>query len=299
MSDLLVHWAVFDDSRRICQQDPMVDPYLAELIQNEREFARLGALSRGGRSFVPAVLQDARSKGRTEDARDRRKLAFALGGITHFAADKVLKPLMSRLAKGDWNATHHEMQGKGISGKKTNKVAIREISAYYDTHVFRKVYLDGQERPFTDFLLSANRTEPGKELEDFVHSLFQRTLLSSHTIAPDTTHPLEWLDRLIDLTQPLYVDIELYVDVFANPDPVKMNEYQVESTFYQDTDPIVRAARQIQKGGTLTPDAMDAALIEDGNLSAYGQALALSQRRLRDASAFWRGETDETPDIRQ
>ena len=78
-----------------------------------------------------------------------------------------------------------------------------------------------------------------------------------------------------------------------------MNEYQVESTFYQDTDPIVRAARQIQKGSTLTPDAMHAALIEDGNLSAYGQALALSQRRLRDASAFWRGETDETPDIRQ
>ena len=44
MSDLLVHWAVFDDCRRLAQVDRQVDPLLREWVQSEREAGQpLGA----------------------------------------------------------------------------------------------------------------------------------------------------------------------------------------------------------------------------------------------------------------
>ncbi len=301
MSDLLVHWAIFDDCRRLCQHDRHIEPLFARIIASEAEYARLGALSRGGSKFVPAVLHDARPQ-KEQAAADSllaRKLAFALGGITHYAADFVMKPLMSQLAQADWNATHHQMQGRADGEKPTDAATIREISAYYDTHVFRQVYLSGQAEPFNQFLVANNASAPGQALEAFIRSLFQRALLASHTLSPDTGDIHAWLERLIQLVQPLYLDIALYTQVFNHPDPAKMLAYQVETTFYQPADPIILCARAIQNDQGITAAAIEHALAETANASAYGRALALAQRRLRQASAFWRGETDETPHLKQ
>lgn len=92
----------------------------------------------------------------------QQKIGFALGGILHFPADQVFKPMMSRLAQADWNSTHHLMQGRAADATTTqNPDAIREISAYYDCHVFRKVYAAGYEEPFSHFLVAENSTAPG------------------------------------------------------------------------------------------------------------------------------------------
>jgi hypothetical protein len=56
MSDLLTHWAIFEDLRRLSQHDPAIAPLFASILQEEREFARLGAISRGGSVFVPHIL---------------------------------------------------------------------------------------------------------------------------------------------------------------------------------------------------------------------------------------------------
>lgn len=296
MSDMLVHWAVFDDMRRIAAHDTSLLPVINEVMDEQVEFARLGALSRGGNKWIRHVLNQWRD-GCNQDELAHRKLAFALGGIAHYAADVVMKKLMSEKARADWNEAHAAMQSS--RGAKDGKPSIREVSAYYDTYVFRKVYMAGDEEPFNDFLCAANETGPGKALEAFVRSLFQRALLSSHTFAPDCEHIDNWFETLFSKIQPLYVDIELYTRVFANPDPAKMETYGVETDFYTDMDPVIKLARKVHAGSAATADVIESAIAEEVNTTGYGRSLALSMRRLRDASAFLAGMSDAEPDVKQ
>jgi hypothetical protein len=297
MSDLLTHWAVFEDCRRLALLDDRVDPLLARVMHEEREFARLGALARAGATYVPHILGSARKAHRQdgEAGLPRRKLAFALGGITHYAADVIMKPLAKSRTQVDWNKAHHSMQG----GDSAPDSPIREISAYYDTHVFRKVYLAGKEEPFNQFLLAENGTEPGQALEEFVFALFQRALLASHTLAPDKDDLDGWLDNLIARVQPLYISVRTYVRVFAAPDPDKMRAYGVEDAFYLEEDPAIRVARSAQAGQTIPASELATALDEDANTSGYAKAVCRGLQRLRQASAFWRGECETTPDLQQ
>jgi hypothetical protein len=203
---------------------------------------------------------------------------------------------MSRLARADWNAAHHEMQS-GRPGEAV--VSIREISAYYDCYVFRQVYAAGREEPFHPAFLASNQAEPGRGLEDFIRSLFQRALLTSHTLSPDMQHFDLWLDNLIDQVQPLYLDIEMYARVYAAPDPRKSAAYAVESEFYLAGDPAVLAAQAARAGQDLAAGLLEAATDYDRNSGGYGRALALALTRLREASAYWRGECSEPPDLKQ
>jgi hypothetical protein len=176
---------------------------------------------------------------------------------------------------------------------------IREVSAYYDTHVFRKVYLADREEPFNRFLLADNATDPGQALEQFVSALFQRALLASHTLAPDKDDLDGWLDNLIARVQPLYVNVRTFVRVFSAPDPEKMRAYGVEEAFYAENDPAIRVARRAQAGENVDASELAGALEEEGNTSGYAKAVCRGMQRLRDASAFWRGECETTPDLRQ
>ncbi len=297
MSDLLTHWAVYDDCRRLAAADHAVAPDFVRVMDTQREFARLGALARGGAQWVPAILTQAR--GRWNDtgghAHVERRVAFALGGIAHFAADVIMKPLMSELARAEWEAAHAAMQQERSEGAPS----VREISAYYDTHVFRRVYLHGREEPFTRFLTAGNATAPGQALEEFVRALFQRALLASHTLAPPKEDFDAWLDNLFARVQPLYLDIQMYTRVFEQPDPAKMACYAVTTRFYCDDDPIVMLARAVHGGAAATPDSLDSACEERANRGGYGQAVALSLRCLRHASRFWRGESATLPDLSQ
>ena len=302
MSDLLTHWAVFDDCRRLAAIDPRTEPFFNRLLDDQREPARLGGITRYGSRWIPPILKSARAdrEAAESDERFRKRIAFALGGILHFPADQVFKPLMSELAQADWDSTHHLMQGRTPNPDAVqDKVSIREISAYYDCHVFRKVYLTGHEEPFSRFFVTENATEPGRELEAFVRALFQRALLSSHTLNPNMDDFEGWLDRVLAKIQPLYIDIGLYVRVFHAPDPQKMEAYQVESAFYRDADPVIALARAVQRGYRPDNSELDAAVDSPENRSGYATCLGMGVRLMREASAFWRGEVPEPPDVRQ
>ncbi len=304
MSDLLTHWAVFEDMRRLAALDPRMARDLVAILQAERQFGRLGSVSRGGARFVPHVLSRAREQWPAVQAaggaaRDllARRIAYALGGIAHFPADYILKPVMSRLAGADWNATHHAMQ-KGVAEAPALD-AIQEISVYYDVKVFREVYLAGGEDPFNRFLFADAKLEPVRALEEFVTSLFQRALLAAHTLAPDRENLDAWLDNLIDQVQPLYLSVERYVSVFRAPDPEKVRRYGVETEFYRTDDPAVAAARAAQRGEKVTAQALETAIREDANRGGYGRAVALGVRALRQASDYWERRSDEIPDVSQ
>jgi hypothetical protein len=108
-----------------------------------------------------------------------------------------------------------------------------------------------------------------------------------------------WLDCLLSKVQPLYVDVALYVRVFADPDPAKIERYGVETAFYLEDDPAVMLARELQRGAEPGGGDVDRALAEGANSGGYGRSLELGMRRLREASAYWRGERPEPPDLRQ
>lgn len=302
MSDLLTHWAVFDDSRRLAGCDPRMEPFFNRLLDEHREPARLGGITRYGSQWVPHILKSAAADrdAAESDEQARQRIAFALGGILHFPADQIFKPLMSELAQADWDSTHHLMRGRTPNPDAVqDKVSIREISAYYDCHVFRKVYLTGHEEPFSRFFVEENATEPGRELEAFIRALFQRALLASHTLNPDMNDFDGWLNKVLSKIQPLYIDIGLYVSVFHHPDPQKMDAYQVETAFYRDEDPVIRLSRAVQGGHQPDSDELDAAVDSPENRSGYATCLSMGVRLMREASAFWRGEVPEPPDVKQ
>ena len=98
--------------------------------------------------------------------------------------------------------------------------------------------------------------------------------------------------------QPFTVDIELYVDIWRNPDPQKIKDLEVETTFYRESDPIIMKARELQRGGDITQTEIDE-LIENPGASGYATGLRMCLEKIREASQFWRGETDATPDVSQ
>ncbi|RMD79951.1 MAG: hypothetical protein D6820_07445 [Lentisphaerae bacterium] len=300
MSDLLTHWAAFDDLRRIAMVDEKMAPELVDVLTEETEACRLGALSRGGNKWVPTILQALRPQWNSGDKRMGEKLAFALGGVAHYPADVVMKPMTRRVSQKAWEMEHPGESMEDGPGE-MRSLYYREASAYYDTHVFRKVYGDGAEPPFGgfQFLLTENHSDIGVALEAFVRSLFQRALLSSHTLSPDKENILPWLDRLFDLLQPLYIDINMYVRVYTSPDPRKLEIYEVLSHFYLDDDPAIQVARRIQAGESVASDALDDAVRKGQNRSAYGQILELGVQRMRETSEWWQGKTEQLPDLRQ
>lgn len=277
---------------------------LMSIVERERQFSRLGSVSRSGVRFVPHILERAREQwpeakrsGGDELARLSRKVAYGMGGIAHYPADFILKSLMSRLAGADWNATHHQMQTGTASREATD--AIQEISVYYDLKVFREVYLSGAEEPFNRFVFSRSDSPAAQALEEFVTSLFQRALLASHTLAPDTKDLDAWLDNLISHVQPLYLNIERYVDVFQHPDGEKTRRYGVETEFYRADDPVIAIARAVQAGGSAGAAQIDSAIADNANKSGYAKAVALGVRCYRQASDFWEHRSDTVPDVSQ
>ena len=288
MSDLLGHWAVFDDTRRLAALDPDVEPRFGEILRQRETEARFGAISRGGGWWVYRLLPPVRERLQTNGEADDSnatvetmecRLAYALGGIIHYPADLYVKPLLK---------------------KHTSEVITkRMVSAYYDIEVFREVYQSGTVEPFHQFLLTHNTTAPGQALERFIASLFQRALLSSHTLAPPKEDFEGWLDSLFAKTQPLYVDVQLYCRIWENPDPELEEQLEVRSAFYNREDPAIILAREIQLGATPDPSEIAKATAESANQSAYGKAVALALSLLRETSHWWRDPNHPLPSVIQ
>jgi hypothetical protein len=174
VSDLLTHWAVYDDCRRLSRFADGLEPDFARVLEEQRDFARLGAIVRG--PWRPPVLAWARERWDDPEARPEaeRRLAFVLSGYTHVACDRVMKQLRLKLA------TEDEQSENPTPGD-----VRRLVYAYQDVHLFRHVYLDGEEEPFNRFLLVENDTEPGRALERISRTLFVNGLLSLRTTVPD------------------------------------------------------------------------------------------------------------------
>src|SRR5262249_38683477 len=147
------------------------------------------------------------------------------------------------------------------------------VSAYFDVEVFRQVYHGGGE-PFTPFFLGET-TDAGRAFEAVIRAMYQRSLLSSHTLNPDLDNLDAWLDNLFERVQPLYLNVEEWVRAFNNPDERLIQELGIRTEFYNVEDPSIQMARNLQAGKPVS-DALRHKVFEERlSTCAYGQILQL------------------------
>jgi hypothetical protein len=293
LSDMLTHWATFDDCRRLAQIDERIASDFRDVIETEAEEARFGTLTRGGSQWMEPTLRNARERWNERESRERnrRNVAFVLGGLIHQACDRVMKPILSEAANVDWSEIMAAMQAsKQVQeARKDDITRTQQASAYFDAEVFRQVYLGGKEAPFSRYFMS-DVSPDDDAVERVIRAMFQRTLLSSHTLKPDSEHMEEWLDNLFERVQLLPVKVSRWLHAYNHADPRKAEAFGINTSFYRPDDPAIQAARVLQSGQL--PDAgLKRAVLEEGaSTCAYGDVLQTGLAYLRAASAFWRGE---------
>ena len=301
MSDMLTHWGLCDDSLRLMKADERVERAFVQAADRQIEVVRLGACTRHGSKWMHPLLADARARWDDPMAHPNvdKKLAWAVGGITHQACDTVAKPYLSVHAGSEWGLTHNVlMQTDSARGREdeVDTVAVQTCSAYCDVQIFRKVYLSGEAEPFTQLFL-ADLGDAGRRFEALIGTMFQRALLSAHTFKPpqphDDTRFLAWFDNLLDYVQPLYLDTSIWVKAFTDPDPALMEKFAIESKFYLDDDPAIAVARALQSGETVPQTTVEAATADGVNQSMFGQGLELSLRYLRNGTDYWQGRAEK------
>lgn len=294
MSDMLTHWAAFEDCCRLATIDERVEPVFRSALEQQRAAGRLGTLTRLGAKWMQPMLANVRDRwDNTAAAATRaRDLAFVLGGLIHQATDNVMKPPLSRAAGGTWSQMQAYLRGTPGTPPVPPEVveAAHEYSAYLDAEVFRQVYLGGGAEPFSE-LFMAELSPKGKAFEDFVRALFQRSLLSVHTLNPTVDRMEDWLENLFRTVQPAFVGIDRWVRVYQHPDPQKIEAFGVRTEFYRADDPAIRAARAIQHDKPIDAAARQAAFAQGTYTCYYGHILQTGLEYVHQATRFWRHET--------
>ena len=149
---------------------------------------------------------------------------------------------------------------------------------------------DGRADPFSEFFM-AKLSPKGKAFEEFIRALFQRSLLSVHTLNPTVDHMEDWLENLFRTVQPAFVGVDRWVRVFNEADPKKIEAYEVRTAFYRPDDPAIRAARALQRGEQVDAATRQAVFADGTHTCYYGHILQTGLEYTRKASQFWRGET--------
>ncbi|MFP4056636.1 MAG: hypothetical protein ACLF0G_07195 [Candidatus Brocadiia bacterium] len=274
MSEAVTHTAVLDDAFRLMLAGAVACPAFQSAAQAHWDVARLGAVTRSG-DHVSVPLLDAlraqRAAGQPEEGW-APKLAFVLGVLCHRAADRQMKPLFRALEPDSARSP-------------------TECSIYHDVFLLREVY--GDEEPFRAEMFAdppgSSAGPSASAVEDLFQALLARALVQMHTLIPDAGDPEGWLERLLAARQRFRVELPRYAAAIASPDPLKLGLYIQEPNFYDPADALIGAARRIQHGEPVAPDALQLALRSEP-ASHYAQALRLALGYLDAASEFFSGE---------
>ncbi len=268
MSENVTHTAALDDCFRLMLTSDEVCEAFKEVGRTQRAFARLGGVTRSGDRFTVQLLTDfrVRWKGRRPEDRLEPKLGFVLGWLCHRAADRQMKPVFREAEPG-----HSESPS--------------ECSVYHDAFLFREVYAGGKEGPYRPGMFE----EGPAGAEDLFRTLLQRALVGLHTFIPDREDVEGWLGRLFALQQGFEVDLKRYAAAISRPDPEKVRRFITAVNFYDAGEPIIAAARGIQRGEPVTAGQVREVTRIEAR-SHYAQALRTGYGYLRAASDFFAGD---------
>ncbi len=300
MSENITHTAIADDVRRLLVEDPSLPPLLRESMLERHESLRLGAVTRGGDQWTIAIVDWARQQPPPDsggpDPQVKDKLAFVMGTLTHRAADRLMKPLVQ---------FHRENEpDKAFDGG-------RECTMHCDVFILREVFLtDTESAGHTDSRTAGHNTghtvghtaghpypatlldppaQAAREIEAMIRVLVQRALIGLHTLAPQDSDILGWIDRLLSLRQRYTIDLDRYARIVREWSPQREKKYLTDVHFYDRTDPLIALARAIQRRQP-RPHTLESALAATGESSSrYARALAKSIDYIRSAGALLDG----------
>ena len=290
MSENITHTAMADDGYRLAPHLGLPDDLLAAWDAHP-DVARLGGITRFADTFSADLIRHAAQEAKKPEAdRDRhatRKLAFVLGALTHRSIDRVMKPVF-----------------RYFTGKNADPSAPRPAwtdpvnvcTVYCDVFILKEVFGGGAEdpsdpsNPYPKKILDGPTHAARAGLESAWQSVWQRTLIRMHTFKPDREHIHEWMAAMFDGLQDFKLDVARYEKIALEWDPAMVKKYLVDTHYYDRADPIIAAARSIQRGSTLSAsdvqEALDATTDES---SRYARGLKLACDYLRAAGRLYDG----------
>jgi hypothetical protein len=280
VSENITHVAVCDDVVRLASVHPEMHPYLNQALSEHLDIARFGAGTQSADRWTAELISWARQEAaRPPDDRDPRlgqKLAFVLGALTHRAADRLMKPII-----------YYPEKTEGHEG-------FVEATIHCDIFVFNEVYGGGegeQAGPYPRAILRGPSNEAQRQLEEYLRVVWRRAIIAMHTFSPDRTDMQSWLNKLLDTLQQFPMSMERYARIAAEWDPAKVKRYLLDTHFYDRDDPLIRRARDIQRGRATTPAAVvEAVAATNEQSSRYARALAKGLGYVLAASRLFEGE---------
>ena len=280
MSEQVTHYAVNDDVRLLALHSPRINETFKQVLQEEHEAMRLGALVRRSEKFAGPLIRELRERWDDRRADDPDKLAFCLGTLTHRATDRVMKPIFV----------------SQIKGSEHDRLA---ISIAHDIFLFNQIYGGNTggfvEQQFTDTLSFPQAPDlDWATVEMIFQTMFQRAMLGSHTLKPDDARPDEWLSGLFSAVQNMRIDLRRYHKTLTDPDSDILERALDQVKFYSESDGIIALARDLRAGGSVEGDEefLRRSYLHD-RPSLYARALSMAYGYVQVASEFWLGEVRE------
>ncbi len=271
MSENITHIAIKDDCFRLVGAADNISTLVRQAAAEHGDFARLGSITRYGDRFNVGLLARYRDAAR-EQRLDRpmaAHLSFVLGWMCHRAADRIMKPVFRR-----------------IHPQKLQKPT--ECSVYHDAFVLREVYGLGEKRDYAPLL-----DRGGEDIVGLGRAALQSVLIELHTLTPRSDDVDAWIGRLHELHRSFYVSLERYHEAFTNPDPQKVRRFIVDDGFYDRREPLIAAARTIQRGEPVSERQISEAASTPPR-THYSRALSTAFGYVHAASELLDGTIDET-----
>lgn len=282
MSEYITHIAVQDDTARLALHSDEICDAFKLCLREHSIAARMGSASRGNSTFIIQNIDHYRNiwdkrkpKNRLED-----KLAYTLGWIFHRAADRYFKPRY------------------GIFDKNPENLKPIDARILHDIVLYDKVYSNGKEEPFSFGYAQkdmaghpAAATIDVTQAEAIFGPMYQADLIELQSFE-DIRDGKAFLERIIEQYATFTVDFDRLIEAVNHTDKEDMEQMIYAPNFYNDDDPIIKIARNLQHGKSLYGLSLKDALDTDGQ-SQYARVLSKSFNWILEASRYFNHESDK------
>ena len=296
MSEHITHIAVFEDSFRLAVALDDVAEAFKQSVRNYPDQGMLGSASRGNHLYALPVIEACRRHWQrsTWTPQMEQQLAYAVGWISHRAADLQMKPL-----------------SRGMDPSEAPRFTSTENQIYQDAVTFRQVYQGGRVSSLSPRAVLVPATlekelasAPGSAMMDaaaaewLMVGYVQSGLLAQQEFRSQQSDLDAWVDTLLERQQKLSEPLDVYVNAFQTPAPDKEQRYIASVNYYDPDDALIRLARAAQRGEVIAGPAVDQALATADQQSQYARALRRGCDFLRSATRYFNEEIDQPAAIR-
>lgn len=292
MSEHITHVAVYDDTVKLIHHSDRFTEAFRLSTEKEFDSGFVASGTNGNHIWAVPLLEEYRGKYKAGDRSDEclKKIAAAIGWITHRAADLVVKPTLA-VIRAENNPAFND----------------QEQSPYYDSIAFHEVFEGGKRtitpyEPFSSATLDDDmKSHPVASFlntHDFevpITHFYLSEMLKNHEFTEKTLDFESWFDLFMDSKQKFSENLNYYIESFQRPDPAKTTKFVDTFNYYNPKDQIIHLARSIQKGSPDESISVHVAVDAANCQSHYAKMLRNAYTMLSYASDFFDGKIGKDP----